>query len=196
MWEDFHEAMASRPHRLLGRGLFPFCSYHHFWLKILNSPLLVGGEVSLVDIEVAVRICSCKFGQAERVIKPRWTDKWKILYYQFRYNIPDLCNQFAEYIQDYNSPPERAPTGGEVHSTSTAEPFPYQAWLVTGLMCVMGLTEEQAWMMPIGKAEWYLSISNAFRDKETGILGGHDREFIEGMKARKLQQEQNGNTSI
>lgn len=195
MWEDFHEAFVNGEHVVMGRKLRPYCAYHLFWLKLIGSPLIKGGNITLPDMEAATRICSCRYGEAQKVLKRRRSDYLKFLWKGVRYNLGEERDKFQAWSDDYNSPP--TPEGGcqSSESTFTGEHLPHEIWIVTGLMTVLGLTEEQAWMTPLGKAEWYLSVSNLYREKGSNILLGQEREFREGIKKLREQKEAaNGKT--
>jgi len=187
MWDDFNEAFVHGDHVILGRRLRPFCAYYHSWLKMIKSPLLTGGNITILDLEVATRICSSPYGQAPSCIKPHWTDKFRILYLSLFHRIPDLCDSFAAYIEDYNSPPLRQ-SNTNTKSSSSSELVPYEIWLTTGLMTLFHMPPRQAWMLPIGEAEWYIAVSDIHREKSCGILPGHDREFIQGLRELKEKE--------
>ena len=99
-------------------------------------------------MEAATRICSCRYGEAQKVLKRRRSDYLKFLWKGVRYNLGEERDKFQAWSDDYNSPP--TPEGGcqSSESTFTGEHLPHEIWIVTGLMTVLGFTEEQAWMTP------------------------------------------------
>jgi len=183
MWDDFHEAFAHREHRVLGRKLKPYCSYHLLWLKIVKSKLITGGTITLPDLDIAARICSANYGQAQAAIAPHRLDKLAYMWKALRYRLNDEIAKFQDYTDDFNSPPTPETRGGE--STFRGEHLPHEIWTVSGLMSILHMTREEAWMCPLGEAEWLLSTSNLHRDKPSNILNGQDREYVAWKKKKQ-----------
>ena len=55
--QEFAEAWINGSHTVLGRELQPYCLYHVLALQVLNSPAILGGRMSLEDLEKAVLVC-------------------------------------------------------------------------------------------------------------------------------------------
>lgn len=192
MWTDYQESFAHAEHRLLGRRLGPYCSYYHLWLRLCNSPLIFGGQVTHADLLIASRICSSRYGMAPLAIEPHRFDKLRHYWLALRCNVERETQAFLSYMRDYNSPPERNKTQS---NTSKSEPIPQELWVVTGLMTNFGMSREEAWMCPIGEADWYLEISNFHLQRESNIVNGLDREFMEGMRRMRAAKQQTATTN-
>jgi hypothetical protein len=188
MWDDFHEAFAHDRHVVLGRKLKPYCAYHLFWLKVIKSPLVTGGVITISDLEAASRICSCRYGEAGESIEPRAFEKLRFYWRAMRYRLDKEIEAFQRFADDFNSPPTPESEGGE--STFKGEQLPHEIWIVSGLIN-MGFSPQEAWMTPLGEAEWYLSVGNLHNGKPSNILTGHDREFRAGLQALR-ERKKNG----
>lgn len=181
LWDDLYEAFANSEHVVMGRRLKPFCAYYYFWLRAIESPLLAGGKTSIEDFDLASKICSSPYGGAQRAIR---SPKFPKLYYGWKLattpSKDKIESVFRAYLDDFTSPPQRQTDGTTVGTKR--ETFPYPIWLVSGLMMHGNMTPAQAWMTPLGEAEWYMSGFDLNRGQNPHVLTGHDREFIAEMK--------------
>lgn len=190
MWEDYLESFAHARHTLLGRKLKPYCPYFHLWLRLAKSPLLTGDPVGLHDLLIASRICSSSY--REDPLTPRRLDKLRFYLINLRYNLADEVAKWIAYRDDYYRPAERS--GGGAYNSSKAETYPAEVYVATGLMSVLGMSQEEAWMTPMGAADWYLEMAKIHRGQETTVIPGHDREFRDGMRLLKAKKAKlNGN---
>ena len=79
--DRFCEAFGHMEHRVMGRALAVFTLRHRFWLEALGSPLVTGGTVSLLDLELAARLCAIPYINLDRRLPrvlargPRWWEK-------------------------------------------------------------------------------------------------------------------------
>lgn len=69
-----------RKHRLLGRTLDPLCLDHLDILEAMRSPLLLGGEVRIEDIQLAVLACSLPSNEAFFAAALNPPLRWRLWY--------------------------------------------------------------------------------------------------------------------
>ncbi|MFZ4695738.1 MAG: hypothetical protein ACOYMV_11485, partial [Verrucomicrobiia bacterium] len=169
-------------HRVLGWRLRPFCLYYQFWLDVLDSPLTRGVPASLADLEVACRLCTSGYGEAERAMRPvgklgqaGWVARWCFS------NTQREFGRFDAYLRDYFSPPESRIKAPETAAGKVYEQFPQTLSLAGAIIKHTGWTPEVVWMLPIGQVHWYLAAFLRMDGVETGLITPQDREFIEGI---------------
>ena len=182
MWTEFQEAFVNIEHRVLGWRLRPFCLYYQFWLDALDSPLTRGVPASLADLEVACRLCTSGYGEAERAMRPvgrlgqaGWIARWLFS------NTQREFARFDAYLRDYFSPPESRIKAPETAGGKVYEQFPQTLSLAGAIIKHTGWTPEVVWMLPIGQVHWYLAAFLRMDGVETGLITPQDREFIEGI---------------
>lgn len=190
LWADLYEAFAHADgHSLMGRKLRPFCAYHHFWLKLIDSPLMRGGAASIADFDTASRICSADFGGAPDAVRPprlpRLYYGWRML----RWDKHKLDAAFRAYVEDYASPPTRWGAANRKTIGQRRESFPYSIHLVTALMMHGNMGRREAWMLPLGEAEWYLAGFELNRGEDPRLVDAHDQEYMAAMKQQKAAKE-------
>ena len=109
--ERFCEAFAHISHRVMGRRLEPFSLRHRFWLEALESPLMSGGTATLVDLEMAARICAMPFARLDREVPrmlargPGWGAKAGFLWRMLRGSAVVEYRLFQDYFMDHGCPP-------------------------------------------------------------------------------------------
>src|SRR4051794_28966486 len=98
--DRFFEAFGHATHRVMGRRLCRFTLRHRFWLEALESPLVSGGEATLMDLELATRVCAVPYEQLEKAVPrmiergPGWRDRLGYLIRVFR---RPLAREYAEF---------------------------------------------------------------------------------------------------
>lgn len=196
LWLPFQEAFASTPHEVMGKRLRPFCLYYQFWLDFIESPLWTGKRpASLIDLEIATRLCSCDYGEAERIIQEHrnrgrfhaWY--WKVLgrwiwaLKALRFNTKIEAEKFHAYIHSTYSPPE-------FHGSSRrnpAEEFPPVLGTVCWLVEWGGWAERRVWMLPLGRAHWY--VTGYLRNKGVSLKLVTERDKAErALRSRILAE--------
>jgi len=192
--ERFQEAFAHVSHKAMGRKLEAFSLRHRFWLATLGSPLESGGAVSLIDLELASRICAIPSQRLDRDVPrllargPRWYEKLGFLWKIFRCNAELEYMRFREYFIDYGCPPsthqrETVNVGGKRY-----EQMPGILDLVTGLVRCSGWDPNTVWSLPPGAAEWYLVGIFRHRGVDTGLKTEQDEEFEAGMRREREEK--------
>jgi len=185
--ERFFEAFAHQQHRVMGRRLQPLSLRHRFWLEACGSPLVSGGEVNLIDLELASRICAVRSARLDEEVPgllsrgPRWWEKARFLWWVFRGAASAEYEKLLAYFVDHGCPPTThhqtvATTDGKVY-----ESFPGILSLVTALIRGSGWEPDTVWRLSPGEAEWYLSGIFLHRGVDMRIKTEHDEEFEEGM---------------
>ena len=174
----------------MGRALAVFTLRHRFWLEALGSPLVTGGPVGLLDLEVAARLCAIPFSDLDRRLPrvlargPRWWEKLGYLARVWRLRPDKEYLLFQGYLMDHGCPPATfADGGGEGESDSA---LPGVLGLVTGLMRGTGWEPATVWGLPPGEAEWYLAGVFLHRGVDVGIKNPRD-ESMEAMLRKRSQ---------
>ena len=101
--EAFREAFLHDRHVILQREMQPFCMDHIMCLEQLNSPLVMGGSVSIEDVQMGVRICSTASTSEylEASLRPsRYWRKWANV--TRSYPIKTFLVLWNDYIDDYS----------------------------------------------------------------------------------------------
>lgn len=191
--ERFYEAFAHTSHVIMGRRLRKFSLYHRFWLEAMQSPLIHGGEVSIVDLELACRVCSCRYGQVPQVIEGG-AGNWKSFrgwWFALRclWLRPDVeSGKFAAYLADHVSGPNthhepRVASNGKVY-----EEFPGTMDQVCAVIRATGWEPETVWNLGPGEAEWYMAGVYRLRGVDMKVKSEHDEEFEAGLQQMKKDE--------
>jgi hypothetical protein len=149
----FAEAFLNQQHTVLGKPLLPYCCWHKFQLEVINSPVLLGEPVNLINLEHAVAICRSVYPQMASFAagNTRW-QRFKWFWKMRRYQFGREVQKFSTYLDDYASGPklwEQKGSGNkepDVDDNLEAVAFFYKQ---------TGCSESDAWMMPLGKLRWY-----------------------------------------
>lgn len=182
MWEDFHEAIAHTDHRLMGRKLRPFAPWHRLWLNIIESPLSLGGEIGHADLEIASRICAADYHTVPKVVrKGRWLAhkcrQAAMLWKMVRYPVPAQLAAWQAYVTDY-CPELRFKKAG-ADTGAKFETLPSDLCLVATYRVLSHCTKEEAWMTPVGEAQWWIAAMRHGMGEDSGILPGQDRAMLD-----------------
>ena len=187
--DRFGEAFGHMEHRVMGRALVVFTLRHRFWLEALGSPLVTGGPVSLLDLELAARLCAIPYGDLDRrwprVLErgPRWWEKLGYLWRVWRRRAGKEYLDFQGYLMDHGCPPATFDEGCEGEGDESA--LPGVLGLVTGLMRGTGWEPATVWGLPPGEAEWYLAGVFLHRGVDVGIKKPRDESMEEMLLKRK-----------
>lgn len=189
----------------MGRVLEKFSLRHRFWLEAMGSPLVKGGEVRMLDIELATRICAMRFEDLDRDL-PRmigrgpglcgklhyvWKAAWRGAEKEYR--------DFQNYLIDHGCPPktwgngEMVMEGGEDEEDAGPEPddgvLPGLLSLVTGVIRGSGWDPNVTWALSPGEAEWYLAGIFTHRGIDVNLKSGADEKMEEMLRDRKAAAE-------
>lgn len=103
--ERFAEAFLHKPHRIFGRNLRPFSTWHRLQLEWIDSKMLLGNP-SKWDVYSAALICQSEYPHAADVATLRG---WRALWWHLRHLLIPWrkeVRKFYDYLEDYASPPK------------------------------------------------------------------------------------------
>jgi hypothetical protein len=174
-----HQAMwLIRPGKVLRKKLQDFTLGHAFLLEALESPFMVGGQVGLGDLAVAVLVCSKTFAKAREFLMlppPLLIKKAQRLGWLCRLRGVKLdheMSEFREYMSAYVDTPEPWKKKGQSSNDSC---LPLSVRIVWCLMERM--SEEEAWNCPMSRAFGYY----------TANAEHNGQEFMSEKEAVKLE---------
>lgn len=190
--ERFFESFAHTTHRVMGRKMGKFTLYRRFWLEALRSPLVVGGEITAIDLELASRVCSAPYGKVHEVIEHgvgRWFNfsGWLFALKCFCVNLEKEGQKWHAYISDYVSGPSTH-GGGEVEGPSY-EDFPGVMEQVCAVIRATGWEPDAVWNLGVGEVEWYIAGVYRLRGVDMKIKTEHDEEFERGLRKMRAAQK-------
>jgi hypothetical protein len=195
-WLSFQESLVtSDDHYLMGRKLRPFCLEYQFWLEAIKSPLLTGGDLGVIDFELASLICSSGYRQSSAIQRRRLNFFQKILW-GIKVLRTDLRKERAaweRYLIDHCSMPERwGDNSGETEDGQKYTDFPSVLGIVALLMKnnFEGGSRESIFMAPLGEVHWYAVAFYRNDGTDVGLITDHDREMMEGIRKMKARSAQ------
>lgn len=187
--ERFFEAFAHVSHSVMGRRLERFSLRHRFWLEAMESPLVTGGAVSLVDLEMAARVCAIPFSRLDDAVPellgrgPGWRAQLGFLWKLWRLRAGAEYVKFQDYFLDHGCPPATHGMGAAVSPDGKSyETMPGILGLVTAVVRGSGWDPETVWALSPGCAEWYLAGIFTHRGVDMRLKTEHDEEFEAGMR--------------
>lgn len=194
--DRFLEAFGHMEHRVMGRRLCKFTLRHRFWLEAMESPVVTGGRLGLVDLELAARVCAIPFAELDTRLPamlargPRGWERLAWLWRGLRRDTQREMDLMRAYLLDHGCPPETH-GGDTVICEDGAEPvddnpLPGMLGLVTGLMRAAGWEPETVWALSPGEAEWYLAGIFTQRGVDVGIKTAADEAMEEFLKKRSM----------
>lgn len=126
--ERFAEGFLHKPHRVFGKKLKPFSTWHRLQLEWVNSRILTGGPTKW-DVYAAVKICQSQYPDAADVetYKGIRAFVWKLRYLFTPWR--KEAKKFFAYIDDYYSPPKL--WGGKSSSKKKLAEAAHELYLVT-----------------------------------------------------------------
>jgi hypothetical protein len=190
--ERFCEAFAHVSHEIMGRRLQPFSLRHRFWLEAMGSPLVMGGAVTAVDLEMVSRVCAIPFSKLNEKVPamllrgPGWMAKLGFLWRLWRCAPGREYAAFQDYFLDHGCPPATHGCGGSSGENGKRyEAMPGILALVTAISRGSGWDPETIWALSPGAAEWYLAGIFTHRGVDMRLKSSHDEEFEEGMRRER-----------
>jgi len=159
---EFAEAWINKQYKILGKNLHSYCLYDVLALHAIESPVIVGGQLTLEELEKAVLICSTPLpaNQMEAAIysdkiarlfdikSKTWLQKYLLKRWhkknEKRY-APELFN-FRCFLEDYSTFPKihselKGAGNGANHVLARAGFYIYQT----------GASVEYTFSLPIGQ---------------------------------------------
>jgi hypothetical protein len=192
--ERFLEAFAHVPHRVMGRWLEPFSLRHRFWLEAFESPLVTGGTATLIDLEMASRVCSIPFAKLDREVPrmlrrgPGWGARIGFSLRMLRGRTAEEYGRWQDYLTDHGCPPACHGGGKVSKGGKRYEAMPGILGLVTALVRGSGWDPDTVWAICPGAAEWYLTGIFMHRGVDMRIKTSHDEEFEEGLRREREEK--------
>lgn len=197
--DRFFEAFAHHSHRVMGRVLQPFSLRHRFWLEAMDSPIVGGGTATMVDVEMASRICAIPFPLLDTHVPamiergPGWLARIGFCFRMLRTSTEAEYRLLQNYLMDHGCPPAThaagVPTGP---SGQRYETMPGILSLITALTRGSGWDPDKIWALSPGAAEWYLTGIFIHRGVDMKLKTAHDEEFEEGLR-REREAAERGN---
>lgn len=140
----FYSAFLAPPPTIGGVKLKRFSLAHGWFLKIFESPFVVGGTAQPQDIAIFLWICSSNYNQLHNIHEnPEETNTRleEILSTLPKHDHNEICKEITDYLKNYIKQPLRFM---EKESTDKlkCDPSLYYAVL---LMRELGWSEEKAW---------------------------------------------------
>jgi hypothetical protein len=137
----FIASMFVRPREILARGLRPFSAWHWAAFVALDLPFLSKRPPTPDDLVLAVAVCCTQFGDDLTAldVPPGWGNEFDF--------VREL-ETFRLYLNEHCTFPDRYETVGSEGSRMSAIPSPFYC-VSTVLMHMHGITEAEAWNMPL-----------------------------------------------
>jgi hypothetical protein len=189
--DRFYEAFGHAEHVVMGRRLEVFSLRHRFWLEAFGSPLVWGGVVTLVDIEMAAAVCAVECGSLDREVPrmlskgPRWRDMGRFTWRVLRRRTEAEYLAFQAYMADHGCPPATHGVAPKTKQGKSYEALPGLLGLVTALVRGSGWEPETVWSLSPGQAEWYLTGIFMHRGVDMRVKSSHDEEFEEELRKER-----------
>jgi len=180
MQDVFKNTLYHREPTVLRRRLFPLCLSHIYALMVIDSPYVTGGTRTLLDLAIAVMICSRTWEEgkaffgSDDILKQcaKWGSKCK------RLDFNAEQDKFALYLDEYTQFPDRFATGGKEAPKPCRHPWP----LLICKRILPDVGESRAWNMPLPLALSYWSAE--------AEIQGDESLTTEADRLRRKEQEE------
>lgn len=210
----FFDAFAHDSHVVMGRRLCKFTLRHRFWLEALESPIVTGGEISLVDVEMAARLCAIPSRELDETVprrfgrKSRWWERLAFTCRVWRRDTSAEYEAFFAYLTDHGNSPVVHENSIEFEEETDGPPLPPGEKarrrakqldtgvipgllnLVTGLVKRSGWEPDTVWALGPGEAEWYLTGVLIHDGVKVPVKTPSDEEFEEGIRREREAAEE------
>ena len=186
----FLEAWFNRDdHRVCGQRVKPYCFQYALALQLLKNPFVAGADIIVwADLFRAVAVCRTGFDQLPRFpsnLRLAWyvTSRrflWWLTRGKLGTTLAREAAAFRAYQNDYQSEPD-------LFFENDGRPLTAPALLARTvfLQRECGLTEERAWMMPIGRALWMYAAALEQSQSGVSLLDESEGDLMDYIK--KLQ---------
>jgi hypothetical protein len=184
--ERFVEAFVSAPrgHVVLGKKLEPFSAWHKLQLEYVQSALMLGGEITLAALELAVAICQTRFPQVVNYREPRgrlawWRKRWRA----GRTDLAAAVAAFQAYVLDYVSGPVLIKDEGASKGAKLPDMDPVLNEVAL-YRKMTGCGREEPWNLPLGELAWMNAAFARMEGSKFSIVTPLEEEMVRRMKAR------------
>jgi len=162
------------PVRMLGRLVYPFCLKHRVRLEAIESPLITGADVSVMDYYVAVLVCA-----EEPVGPPGIIDRLRLMRLSSSFiKFHRELRKFRDFVMVDHWPKY---WDKQVKSESAAVGIPWPLGVVANLIA-SGVPEQRAWEMPECQAVWLNTALAARKGVDVNLLSTEEEDFMEEMR--------------
>ena len=162
----------------MGKRLLPFCAWHRLQLEYVQSPLVLGGVVTVGALHLAASICTTRFPQA---VDYRAPGKYRTMLMAKRWNIGTELQAFEAYLRDYASGP-RIMAGDEESSMPDMDPILTE---VVAYRRLTGCAREEAWSVPLGEMAWMNAAYARMQGAKFSLLTPLDEAIVGHLKKLK-----------
>ena len=176
--------------------MMAFTLRHRFWLEAFDSPLVMGGAMTLVDMEMAAAVCAVPCADLDRVVPlmlrdgPGWWAQLRFCWRALRRQADAEYGKLQAYLLDHGCPPATHGGGANPSGKPVVETLPGILGLVTGIIRGSGWEPETVWALSPGQAEWYLTGIFQHRGIDMRVKSSHDEEFEAGMRGEKAEMRE------
>ena len=183
---DFYQAAVPDGWQILGEKLRPFSLGHFILLKRHECAFISGGVPSVLDLLIAVMICSRSWEDAQRFVegndfKPEGKRLEKIL--KKCDNIPKRMIYFGDYIEEGMQGPK---VWSKDDNNAPKFGSPFAQVIKVSMMSKMGLTESEALNRPLSLCLWDMATLSELQ----GLVSVHSEEDDEAKtQAEELQRK-------
>jgi hypothetical protein len=175
------EAAPWSEHWVLGRQLRAFSLWHLLLLTEVESPVIRAAHVTPQDLVVAVEICRCAWPETAvggRSWRRRLANFWRLAGGGFARQL----KAFAEYRQDFESPPDfRIVPPERCGSSSPRGQPPLLFELLIATMQIARCGRAEAWGVSPAEAAWYRMEWLKQRGADVDFIAADDREEQERL---------------
>jgi hypothetical protein len=159
---------------LLGHRMKPFSLKHRMALHAVESPFVTPGkEVSVLDLFIAVKICS------EQSI--RRLSLMDVVRMSFIKAKPNKIEGYIMAFHDYSNVANWPKFWEKEKRQGGSNGVPWMLSVVSNLIS-NGWSEEDAWSLPESQAIWYHSAISINNGNDVSIMSEQDEHIMENFK--------------
>ena len=190
MQNVFKNALYHREPTVLQRRLLPLSLAHVYSLMVIDSPYVTGGEKTLLDLAIAVMICSRTWKQGQAFFESddildqcaKWGRKCR------RLDFNTEQSNFVLYLDEYTQFPDRYSTVKPEAQKPCKHPWPLLiAKRLIGPSCNPE-TEARVWDMPLPLALSYWSAEAEIQGDESLATEADKQKRVEQEAHREKQR--------
>jgi len=169
----FGQAIIPDTYEVLGVRLLPLTIYHVYFLKALNNPLVVGGDISIEHYAEIVFVCTRKKNELENIA----AGDIELLDWDIVDKPSAITDTLNRYINDGISAPEYWEDGKENDRLRTPIEWNIVYSLLESRICN---TEEDAWNYSLSKALCWIAVK-AERNGSNKYIDPIDRKDMDSL---------------